>query len=252
MRELIMAGVTGLMATAAVQAREPPAPHCVDARTIVESWQSDERTIVLRTADDARHRIELADACPAATAGGELRLLARAGWLCGSAEERVRAGDGFCRIAGVAAIGAREFAGHARIAMGGHDVDLDRVVVTGPRNRRFTGSPAFCLDASHVRSWREDGAGIVVDVSPRRSGGHRRYRVELTGACPGLAGAEGMRLESRLGTTAVCGNPGDRVVPVSASAEPFAGDRYRRAVELPPPPLSRGCPVESVYPIERD
>lgn len=251
MREWILAGVTALLATA-VQAREPPAPHCVDARTIVESWQSGERTIVLRTADDARHRIELADACPAATAGGELRLLTRDGWLCGSVEERVRAGDGFCAIAGVAAIGAREFAGHARIATGGHGVDLDHVVVTGPRNRRFTGSPSFCLDARHVRAWREDGAGIVVDVSPRRSGGHRRYRVELAGSCPGLAWAEGLRLESRLGTTMVCGNAGDRAVAVAGSRDAFAGDQYRRVVAEPPPLLSRGCPVTAVYPLEPD
>lgn len=252
MREWIAAGMTGLLAVAPAPAREPPAPHCADARTVQESWQSGARTIVLRTAGDARYRIDLAEACPDATAGGQLRLLTREGWLCGSREERVRTDQGLCAVAGVTAIEAREFASHARIAAGGRGVDLDHVVVTGSRHRRFSGSAAFCLDARHVRSWHEDGDGLVVDVSPRRSGGHRRYRVELTGACPGLAGAEGMRLESRLGTTSVCGNPGDRVVPVSASIEPFADDRYRRAAELPPPPLSRGCPVESVYPIDRD
>jgi hypothetical protein len=252
MREWIVAGMTGLLAVAPVQAREPPAPHCADARTVQESWQSGERTIVLRTADDARYRIDLAEACPDATAGGQLRLLTREGWLCGGGEERVRSGDGVCAIAAVTAIDARTFASHARAAADGHGVDLDRVVVTGPRNRRFTGSAAFCLDARHVRGWHEDGDSLVVEVSPRRSGGYRRYRVELAGACPGLVRAEGMRLESRLGTTAVCGNPGDRVVPVSASAEQFAGDRFRRVVDLPPPLLARGCPVTAVYPAEPD
>lgn len=171
MREWILAGVTALLATA-VQAREPPAPHCVDARTIVESWQSGERTIVLRTADDARHRIELADACPAATAGGELRLLTRDGWLCGSVEERVRAGDGFCAIAGVAAIGAREFAGHARIATGGHGVDLDHVVVTpatdgSPDPRRSASTPATCALGARMapESWSTSRRGVPADIA---------------------------------------------------------------------------------------
>ncbi|TDK21035.1 hypothetical protein E2F46_15145 [Luteimonas aestuarii] len=253
MRGRVLAGVVFLSAALAAESREPPAPHCADARAIEESWQSDERTLVLRLANDSRYRVDLGEARPAATTGGELRLLTHGGWLCGHPDERVRAGEaGLCRIAGVQAIDAKTFAGHARQARLARGVDLDHVTVSAPRSRRFSGSPSFCLDARHVRSWHEDGDGLVVEVSPRRSGGYRRYRVELTGTCPGLVRAEGLRLESSLGSTTICGNPGDRVVPVSASIEQFAGDRFRRVVDLPTPLLARGCPVQGVYPLERD
>lgn len=233
-------------------AREPPAPHCADARTIEESWQSDDRTLVLRVANGARYRIDLADACPGATAEGELRLLTPGGWLCGSNEERVRSGDAVCAVAGLAPIDAREFARHARTAVATTGHHLDRVVVTAPKGRRFAGSTSYCLNASHMRGWHEDGDGLVVEVSPRRSGGHSRYRVELAGSCPELAWATAMRLESSLGMGVVCGNPGDRAVAVAESNDAFAGDRYRRVVAMPPPVRSRGCPVTGVYPIERD
>lgn len=73
--------------------RQPPAPHCIDAREIREAVQSDARTLAIRLNDDRRYRIELADACPGATVLGNPQLLSRGGWLCGSNEESSRPTD---------------------------------------------------------------------------------------------------------------------------------------------------------------
>ena len=62
-----------------------------------------------------------------------------------------------------------------------------------------------------MRGWSEDGSDIIVEVAPKRSGGHRYYRVELASSCGETTSANAVRLMSPTGGTAICGNPGDPV-----------------------------------------
>lgn len=256
MRTTALVGIVLLLAPAAAAEREPPpAPYCMDAREIRETWQSADTTLVVRLNDDTRYRIELADRCPAATLDGQPRILSRGGWVCGSNQELLEAGDRHCAVAGLARIDAREFAEHALAA---HRLDgantLEPVVVTGERARRFHGTTSYCLNTRHMRGWHEDREGLVVEMSPRRSGGNRYYRVELSGPCPDLGFMHHLRLESSLGTSVVCGNPGDRALfgDPSPSASPTAHGADGLSLSSTAMAVDRGCAVTRVYPLERD
>lgn len=262
-------GLLLLLACAPLAAREPaPAPYCMDAREVAEAWQSDTHTVAVRLNDESRFRLELADACPVPEAGDEPRLLAPAGWVCGSNEEKLQVGGRECAVSGIARIDAREFAELAsaasrRVAAGPDVGSLDPVVVTERRARRgrgFGGTTAYCFDARFVRGWNEDGDGLVVETSPRRSGGNRYYRVELERACPELSRYEGLRFSSGVGMAAICGHPGDRVLPVRTGTMPLgttislagaasiheAGDARDTMRGVLP---GSGCPIARVYPI---
>lgn len=246
--------LSALLLAAPAVAREPaPAPHCIDGRDIRESWQSDDTTLALLLGDGSRYRIELADPCPQANAGGQPQLLSRAGWLCGSNDELIRAGGRHCALAGLTRIDAREFAGHAQAARRLDQArTLDTVVVTGPRPRRFLGTASHCLNTRYMRAWHEDADGLVVAVSPRHSGGHRHYRVELAGACPDPGFSQHLRLGSRLGTRLICGNPGDYALfgdgPATGALQERPGSdglaRASRALTG-----GRACLVTRVYPL---
>lgn len=88
---------------------------------------------------------------------------------------------------------------------------LEGVSVRKARRRNFAGSSSYCFNPSMLRSWSEDGQGLVVEVSPRHPGTHRHYRVELMDSCRELSGAPPIRFVSGMGLNAICGNPGDKV-----------------------------------------
>jgi hypothetical protein len=262
MRGTILAGVAGLAGvlastSGATDMREPrPAAHCVDARQIREAWQSDPRTLAIRLEDGSRHRIELVEDCGGANAAAQPRLLTRGGWLCGSNEERLQVDQRSCPVAGMATIDAREFAEHARLTgEAARTGMLDRVEVRGERVRTFSGSSAYCVAPNHVRGWNMDAEGMVVEVSPRRSGGNRYYRVELAGYCSELRETAAMELRSGMGIGAVCGNAGDIAVPVLAEvADTATLSASVTAFGMRRPPgsiVATECRVTRVYPIDR-
>lgn len=229
------------------QERPPaPAPYCMDARQMAEAVQPDAHTLAIRLADDSRFRVELADACPGAAVDGAAALVARGGWVCGTNEEHVRVGERQCAVSGLARIDAEQFARLAQTAgRSGGIPTLAPVKVRGERRRGFAGSTSYCLDARQMRGWHEDADGVVIEVSPRRNGGHRYYRVELAGSCPELSRAESVELRSGLGQSAICGNPGDRVLAL---------DGLSTGASLPITPIvglrGQGCPISVVYPLE--
>lgn len=255
---ILVTAAASIPATLVADARIPrPAAHCLDARDIQEAWQSDDRTLAIRLGDDTRYRLELADECPDATRDGQPRIVSRGGWVCGRNDERLIAGERECAIAGMARIDAREFADHARTAGKGEgegDETLDTVIVAETRTRGFNGSPSYCLNARHMRGWREDQDGLVVEVSPKRSGSHRYYRVELAGTCPDASYMQHMRLESARGTSVICGHPGDRALFGDPHPSAVAGAHGANGVSMSRYALSHrfGCTVSRVYPLEDD
>lgn len=236
-------------------ARDPrPAPHCADARQIREVWQSDAHTLAIRLAEGERYRVELADACADATTGdAQPVLLTHDGWLCGGNHEKLQVDGRTCAVAGMAQIDAREFAELVSVAgrIARKDM-LDTVVVRGQRTRGrgFVGTTAHCFSTQHVRGWNVDTEGVIVDVSPKRSGGNRQYRVELASYCSELREANHMLLESGMGVGAICGNAGDRIVPIIDQLPSFAGGTFHRR-RSPGGINEYGCRVTRVYPIDR-
>lgn len=227
-----------------------PSPHCFDARDVREAVQSDPQTIALRLGDESRYRLELAEACPGALRRDRVKIASRHGWVCGSNEEHVTAGDRRCALSGIAKIDARQFAELAlrskRPAADGGD--LDTIEVRSKRRHGFGGTTAYCLDARHMRGWSEDGSDIIVEVAPKRSGGHRYYRVELAGSCSTTTSATAVQLLSPTGGTAICGNPGDRVMFTfdggAATSSDTMASRFAGSLAV-----QAGCAIKQVYPI---
>lgn len=236
----------------------PPAPHCFDARDVIEARQSDERTLAVRLRDESRYRVELADACPDALFAERARLVSPQGWICGSNDEHVEADGRRCALSGLARIDAREFADHAlrsRRAVPRSDAaEMETIRVTARRGRGFGGTTAFCLDTRHMRGWSEDGNDLIVEVSPMRSGGHRYYRVEFAGGCTEMIAMDILQLDSPIGGSAFCGNPGDRALfsRSSGGAGGGLGAGFSRRITETSLAAKAGCAVSRVYPILPD
>lgn len=235
-----------------VTAREArPSPGCFDARGVVEVVQAGDATLGVRLADNSRYRVELGAACRGIMGSPGATLVSPGGWVCGRAGEAVRAGSRSCPVTGTSPIDARAFSELARQARdaGGLRV-LGAVEVTGQRRRGFTGSPAYCLNAAELRGWHEDGDGLVVQVGPRYSRGHRFYRVELSGGCQSLASSAHLVLVSKFGTSLICGFPGDRAVLRSEVAASGYENEFTRPASERGLATANGCQVSLVYPIE--
>lgn len=248
--------VFAAVAVAAPQAlaRTMPAPHCLDARTASEVFQSDARTLAVATADGSRFRVELGPECPGIAAEPGAKLLARDGWMCGAVDEYVAAGGRACPVTAVTPIAPDEYATHARASNTSADgtVTLSSVVVRGQRRRGFAASASYCLNPRHMRGWSEGPKGLLVEVNPRRSGGYRHYRVELARACPQLEGGASITLHSGLGIGLVCGNPGDTVL---SGTRMGSGGRHPDMMHTATDRLQNlgaklGCPISAVYPVE--
>jgi hypothetical protein len=235
-----------------------PQADCMDARIaervyVVSPWQ-----LVVALQDDQRFRIELGEACPAVTQPDvKIQLLAPDGWACGAGDEVVQvsgadtAGSAVCSVAALAPVDRREFARLAREASrngsAGDAVTLAPVEVVARRPRGFRGTTDFCFASRHVRGWHEDGDGLVVDVSPLRSGGNTRYRIELASSCIELGAAEDIVLRSGVGNGLICGHTGDQVV---AQARPVTGALVSMLDSVPATQAS-GCQIREVYPLKR-
>lgn len=204
-----------LLATIAIPASAqtrspPPSPDCLDARRMQEVRQVDPRALTVLTDDDRRFRVDLSNDCPVGT--GEATLLAQEGWVCGQAREFVRAGEQLCPISGLQTIDAREYAALARAGDQAGIATLDTVQVRAERRRGFAGSYSYCFNPRYMRAWSEDSEGLLVEMSPRRAGGNRYYRVELGQSCPDLYSAPAVSFRSGVGIGLICGNPGDQVL----------------------------------------
>ncbi len=246
-------GIVGLLllaSAATVYARPPaPAPHCMDARQLQEMRQSAPRTLAIIDRNGDRHRIDLAQDCAAV---GTAALIAPHGWVCGGMPgESLRITDRQCAVSRVTPLDPK---GYAALALASHrDAEgvhqLAAVQVTAQKRRGFGGSPSYCFAPAHMRAWSEDVDGMIIEMSPRRAGGNRWYRVELGTSCVELSTATRIEIRSGGGNGLVCGNAGDRVtnapepLPVLAPDE-FAGRLRGRGEKF-------GCPVAAVYPIER-
>ena len=243
----------------AVHARQPPAPDCLDARQMAEVRQASPTHLAVQGQDGQRFRITLAQACPGAGDATAV-LLARDGWVCGAGSAFVRIGDNTCAVSGLEPVDAREYAALAREAAVQAAADgvktLETVQVRAPRRRGFAGSPSFCFNPRYLRAWSEDSKGMLVELSPRRSGGHRYYRVELAQSCPDLDAAPAIVFRSGVGIGLICGNPGDRVVAQnsgdgslfdSGDAGFMFADDERRSSRMG---IRVQCSVSAVYPHE--
>jgi hypothetical protein len=238
--------------------RVPPAPGCLDARQMAEVRQASSTELAVQGRDGQRFRITLSEGCPGAGRADAV-LLAREGWVCGTGQEYVRIGEATCAVTGIAAIDAREYAAMARAAsMQTADgvTTLETVEVRAPQRRGFAGSSSFCFNPRYMRAWSEDSEGMLVELSPRRSGGHRYYRVELAHGCPDLDSSPAITFRSGVGIGLICGNPGDRVVAQDSgdgslfdsgdAGMMFADDERRwsrRGIRVQ-------CSVSAVYPHE--
>jgi hypothetical protein len=246
-------------ATPVLAQRVPPAPGCLDARQMAEVRQASSRQLAVQGQDGQRFRITLGEDCPGAGEASAV-LLAREGWVCGAGGELVRIGASVCAVAGVERIDARAYAAMAReasIRSADDDVKtLETVQVRAPQRKGFAGSPSFCFNPRYLRAWSEDSKGMLVELSPRRSGGHRYYRVELAQTCPDLDSAPAIVFRSGVGIGLICGNPGDRVIAqdsgggsVFDAGDPgfvFADDP-RRSGRMG---MRVQCSVAAVYPHE--
>ncbi|MCB1560663.1 MAG: hypothetical protein KDI75_06170 [Xanthomonadales bacterium] len=75
---------------------------------------------------------------------------------------------------------------------------------------------AACMDPSQVRGWSRIGEDqLLVDA------GHRRYHVMLERQCADLDFATGLHFEGVLADAGgrVCGDPGDRLVPLTTTGK---------------------------------
>lgn len=245
--------------TAHAQERAPPAPHCLDARQLDEIHQPSPRTLAIEGGDGRRYRLDLDRDCPVAAAS-RATLLAREGWVCGTGREFVRTDDRLCAVTGARVIDARDYAVLARAAMVADRgvKTLETVEVKAPKWKGFAGSPSFCFNPRYLRAWSEDPRSLIVELSPRHPGGHRRYRVELGDRCPQLDGAPAISFRSGVGIGLICGNAGDQVLAhMDDRANMFEADdpmredwRPSSAYALRRPGLPMRCGVSAVYPMD--
>lgn len=217
----------------------PPSPECMDARQIdrvypVSAWQ-----LALAQSDGRRFRVELDQACPVVLdPDARLSLLAQDGWACGGARAYVvdaRNGEA-CAIAALAPADEREFAALLRDAGRVKAGQLPAVEVLAKVPRAFRGTHDHCFAARHVRAWSESGEALEVEVSAPRSGGNRRYRVELGEVCPDLGRAVTVGFRAGTGNGVICGNVGDRVELLDVGL-------------IPATPLGSRCAIREVFPI---
>jgi hypothetical protein len=255
LRQLLCA--TSLFVASLASADERPAApsaDCLDARAVVQARQIDPQRLLIET-EQARHALTLAGSC-ATQADTEVSLLSPHGWVCGGRGdvEFVRAGAQRCAIDQVLPLSAKAYAAELReadrqLAAGGTPsgsaptLAAVEVHAKAPDSTRFLRSTAYCFDPRWVRGFSSDAKGLLVDTSPRRSGGNRQYRVELGHSCPELQMSQAVSFHSGVGG-AICGNAGDHARPIRGIPEGFDpggidGVRFSAA----------GCPIVAVYPV---
>ncbi|NMI22261.1 hypothetical protein E1J24_10480 [Xanthomonas hortorum pv. pelargonii] len=244
------------LSTASAEPVRPAAPNaeCLDARQLAELHQVDARTLAVAENGGRLFRLTLAQDCPQLAAQADASLLAAHGWVCNGAQAYVSTAQQRCAISQVATLSAREYASAARQRDHSGVPTLEGISVRESRRRNFAGSSSYCFNPSMLRSWSEDGQGLVVEVSPRHPGTHRHYRVELMDSCRELSGAPPIRFVSGMGLNAICGNPGDKVDVLDEMALAGAAAESGQQGDLSATRgglaarMRQSCTVAAVYP----
>lgn len=251
--------------------RQPPAAHCLDARQVDSVYQPDDSTLLVASGPQ-HYRLDLSAACPGLAVADGLSLRAPQGFVCGSGQETVVAGNQRCPVATVTPIDSRTYAQGARQSQHHSNRQagtLDAVEVTAKsgvdRSQRFAkgfvGTSDYCFDPAQLRSWTETPDGLQVMVNPRRNRGNSTYAVELLGSCPMLSSSPSVFFRSGMGLGVICGNAGDHVVAVRDSfvnehspalmhagsrlADPFAVEREETVATA----ITGRCSIQAVYPV---
>ncbi|MFC4727597.1 hypothetical protein ACFO3Q_05380 [Coralloluteibacterium thermophilus] len=230
----------------------------MDARRMVSAHQLDSALFAVALDDGQRFRIDLVEDCPLEAGAGldGLQILAPDAWLCPGSVGLVQRGEVRCPVRALAELDARDYAALGRLSAQRDVALLDPVEVRGARRHGFRGSPDFCFAPRFMRGWSEDRKGLLVEVSPMRSGGNRFYRVELAGSCPALASARRIELHSGPMNGLVCGNAGDHVrilpTPEGLGAGLFDHDAGLTSSIMDQVASLGTCPVVAVYPREED
>lgn len=230
---------------------QPPAPACLDARSLSQMRQLNLSTLIVASGEQ-RYRIDVAQACPDMSTGSA--LLAQDGWVCGQSREFVQTPTQLCPIARVEQITPKDYSQLARAADQSSDGQLLAAVESrGHRRaaRGFRGSYDYCLRPSLMRAWAADDDGILIHTSKRHSGGYGAYRLELGGSCPQIAFLPVLSLHSGVGLDLICGNVGDAaLLSDDRSASPTADGQSSGRTEGRFAKVSeRPCPIVAVYPV---
>lgn len=265
---LLLALATATAAPAAVdEPRKPPAAHCLDARQIDSVYQPTDTQLLV--ASGSQHfQLSLSAACPGLTLADGLRLRAPQGWVCGSGQETVVAGNQRCPVAAIEVIDSRSYALGARQSQHHSNRQagtLETVEVTAKagvdREQRFAkgfvGTSDYCFDPAQMRSWNETPDGLQVAVNPRRNQGNTSYAVELQGSCPMLSSSPSVFFRSGMGVGVICGNAGDRVIAVRDAFNGEPGPAWNNSGARPLANAGAGmttvatgqCQIAAVYPV---
>lgn len=258
MLTLLLAAIGAANTTEAT--RTPPAPHCLDARAVIQVRQIRTDALLIATSS-GRYQLQTEGAC--ADAAQNAALLAAGGWMCGGDREFVQTSTQLCPVRAVATLNPRDYAALAKAADQAARDGVQLMAAVESRGKRaafmgFRGSPDYCFRPSQVQSWSEDGDGIVVHTRKLRSGGHGRYRVELDSSCPETAYLSTLSLRSGFGMDLVCGNTGDVAIFSGEQAGPGGGFKQtadqdsllasERVGRSSIRAVSAGCQIAEVYP----
>jgi len=273
--------ITIALAAPEIGLRVAPNAQYIDARAISQMRQIAPNALLvtvggvaLVTASDAasnsastRHRIDLKSDCDASESGAS--LLAKDGWLCGSAREFLRTPTQMRGVAGIRTLSAREYADLSRTL--DHTRNGERASVLDPVESRasrvakkagFRGTAEYCFRPSRVRNWSADAEGFMVKTAKSHSGGFGTYRVELGGSCPEIAYLSGLSWRSGVGLDVIWGHRGDAAVLSQVddieTINPDTEQAYSLVVGIlghaqarsTGSIAERGCMVAAVYPID--
>lgn len=228
-----------LMSTFAAAERPPaPLPECLDARAISKVWRASADQLLVQSAGNA-FRLQFSAACTVDPARGA--LLAREGWVCGRGGEYLQSGTERCSVSGVHPIDAGEFRQALAEASVSRAAEDDLRAALG-------GSVDHCFDPGRVRAWSLQGDSLVVQTSAVGTGGHTRYRVRFSGACPEAGILNELKWRPVVGLSGICGLPGEYAMFSSQHhdaanlARAFLVGRESIASE-------RGCAIDRVEPL---
>jgi hypothetical protein len=267
---LLLALASASIATASpAEVRQPPAEHCLDTRQVDSVYQPND-TQLLVASGHKHYQLTLSSACPGLTQADGLSLRAPQGFVCGSGQETVVAGNQRCPVVAITTIDSRSYAQGARQSQHHSNRQtgtLETVEVTAKagvdRNQRFAhgfvGTSDYCFDPAQMRSWTETPEGLQVTVNPRRNQGNATYAVELSGSCPMLSSSPSVFFRSGMGLGVICGNAGDRVLAVRDTFVNEHTPALAHAGSYRLEPLAAGgnmatavtgqCSIQAVYPI---
>ena len=269
MSSILLLALASATAAAAGPAdtRQAPAEHCLDTRQVDSVYQPNDTQLLV--ASGSRHfQLTLSSACPGLTQADGLSLRAPQGFVCGSGQETVVAGNQRCPVVAVTEIDSRSYALGARQSQhhsNRQSGTLDTVEVTAKAGvdreqrfaRGFVGTSDYCFDPAQMRSWTETPEGLQVMVNPRRNQGNVTYAVELQGSCPMLSSSPSVFFRSGMGLGQICGNAGDRVVAVRDAFNGEPGPAWNNIGAQPMASAGAGmttvatgqCQIAAVYPV---